>query len=541
MRKKVCNLCLAQTGSALICILVCLLGMGPQPAGAGSKKPLDFLVVPVEKETDMFRQFLPVKNCLQKHLGRTVNLKLGHDAQAAVEALRYESWDVAYMDPSLYCEIKSKHAVQPVAKLQRNGRDTYRSVLVVRQDSKWKKLADIRGASLALGQPGSSATHLIPLSLLHQADLSLSDLEQVSTLSNEDEIALSVLVGDHDVGAMSMDVYTKYASVGLRILQVSEEIPQFVICAAPDMDQKTLDHLTRAMLKRCSLDDEQLSFVSVQDREYNIVRIMLKNITGRDYLSYPPQTVKLGLLPLYSAITLNKRFSPLAAYLSAKTGRDFRLVIPKDFEEFVHLVRTGSVDFAYQNPYVYLLLAREGSLSSLALTVSKEPEKPRSTFRGVIITRRDSDIRDVGDLPGRRIMIVSRKSAGGYRFQKLFLRDKGIAIDKEAELVEGKRHEEVALAVYRGEVQAGFVRESALEVVQDLVDMGKLRIVARTPYYPNWPFAAHRKTEPMLAEKVQKALISLQDEKLLRTVGVEGFTDAQQEKLMVLKEQVEFE
>jgi len=522
-----------------LCVILCLQSV--YPALAEENGPLEFLVVPVEKETAMFRRFLPVKNCLQNRLNRQVNLKLGHDAQAAIDALRYKAWDVAYVDPSLYCEMKDKYSVQPVVKLKREKQETYRSTLVVRRDSDWGKLADIRGASLALGQPESSATHLIPLSLLRQADLDLSDLAQVSTLPNEDEIALSVLVGDHDVGAMSMEVYKKYRSEGLRILKTSEEIPQFVICARPDLNQTTVDRIRRALLQDCPLEDEKLSFVSVQDREYNIVRIMLKNMTGKDYLTYPPGTVKLGLLPLYSAITLNKRFSPLAAYLSRQTGRDFRLVIPKDFEEFVHLVRTGEIDFAYQNPYVYLLLARDGYLDTLALTVSKEPNEPRSTFRGVILTRKDSSIQDVRDLPGKKIMIVSHKSAGGYRFQKLFLRGQGIMIDEVAELVEGKRHEEVVLAVYRKQAEVGFVRESALSVVRDLVDMDQLRVLARTPYYPNWPVAAHKEVDAQLAAQVQEALTSLKDRELLGQVGVEGFTGPQKEKLSALQEKVEFE
>ena len=514
---------------------------GPGLAPATTASPLEFLVVPVERETAMFRQFLPLKNCLEKRLDRPVKLKLGHDARAAVDALRYQAWDLAYMDPSLYCEIRDTYQVQPIAKLQRDGRDTYRSVLVVRKNAHWATLADIRGASLALGRPGSSATHLIPLSLLHQADLTLSDLAQVNTLPNEDEIALSVLVGDHDVGAMSMNVYEKYASEGLRVLKASEEIPQFVICAGPDLGQAEVQRIRKALLASCPLEDQELSFVSVQDREYNIVRIMLKNITGQNYLTYPPGTVKLGLLPLYSAITLNKRFTPLASYLSRQTGRDFRLVIPRDFEEFVSLVRAGEVDFAYQNPYVYLLLARQGYVRSLALTVSREPDEPRSSFRGVIITRKDSSVRNIHDLPGKRVMIVSHKSAGGYRFQKLFLGQQGIFIEQQAELIEGKRHEEVALAVYRGEVEAGFLRESALQVVQDLLDMDQIRIVARTPYYPNWPVAVHKSTDPELAGQVQEALISLGDQKLLHQVGVEGFTQPQEEEMSVLKGKVEFE
>jgi phosphonate transport system substrate-binding protein len=121
------------------------------------------------------------------------------------------------------------------------------------------------------------------------------------------------------------------------------------------------------------------------------------------------------------------------------------------------------------------------------------------------------------------------------------LRGQGIAIEDVAELVEGKRHEEVVLAVYRGQVEAGFVRESALGVVRDMVDMDQIRVLARTPYYPNWPVAAYKAVDAHLASQVQDALISLTDKDLLRQVGVEGFTEPQRKKLSALQEKVEFE
>jgi ABC-type phosphate/phosphonate transport system substrate-binding protein len=71
--------------------------------------------------------------------------------------------------------------------------------------------------------------------------------------------------------------------------------------------------------------------------------------------------------------------------------------------------------------------------------------------------------------------------------------------------------------------------------------MDQLRILAKTPYHPNWPFAAHTDTNTSLAAEVKKALINLDQANLLNQVGVEGFTDAEGEQLLFLKEQVEFE
>ena len=73
--------------------------------------------------------------------------------------------------------------------------------------------------------------------------------------------------------------------------------------------------------------------------------------------------MKVAILPLYSAITLFERFDPMMRYLSRKTGYEFKLVIPKDFEDFFDIVKQGKVEFSYSNPYIYIQLADKGFLT----------------------------------------------------------------------------------------------------------------------------------------------------------------------------------
>ncbi len=490
-----------------------------------SARTLRFLVLPVEDESTMYRQFLPVKHELEAATGLDVKLILGRESEAVLSARGHESWDLAYVDPAVYCRIRHDRPVQPLVKIVMNGRDEYCSSLVMRRDASFRKLIEIQGRRLALGHKDSSSSYLIPLAMIQEAGLGLQDFLSVGYLQNEDQVALSVLVGDCDVGALSCQVARKYARYGLETLKTSEPIPQFLICAAAHLNQDFARELTEALkaYEPPPGSKKDLHFVDTADRDYNIVRIMLKNITRRDYLTYPSQALKIGLLPLYSPITLYKRFAPLSRYLSASTGREFRLVIPRDFEEYVHLVQTRQVDFAYQNPYVYLLLARQNLLRPLVLTVSPEPEKPRDVFRGVIIVRKDSPIHSLRELKDKRISIVSTKSAGGYWFQKILFQKKGIDIDAWADLREGKHQEEVILSVYRRETDAGFVREAALQVGRGLVDMDAIRILDFTSYFPNWPFAAREGAPRSLIREVQKALLQLDDPEVLRAAEISGF------------------
>lgn len=529
-------------------VLLVLLGLPgvsrsePASGAVSQKSALDFLILPTEKQASTYRRFLPVKRYLEKETGRKIRLRLGQTYEMARKEMADGQGDLIFLDPSAYCKMKHRLDLKPLAKMVRNGRDEFRSALVVPADSRFRKIADIADARLALGRPGSSSSYLIPRSMLREVGFGLDSFSRVGSLENEDQIALSVLVGDFEVGALSEEVARKYENYGLRTLKLSEHIPQFLVCASENLDEDIAGLIQKLLLNYVPHKYDRLSFTRVEDREYNIVRIMLKNMTGQDFLSNTGDTVKIGLLPLYSPITLYNRFSPLAEKLSRSTGKEVRLVIPNDFEEFAELVRKNEVDFSYQNPYIYLLLAREGLVRPLALTVSREPGGSMEKFRGVIIVRNNSRIKKLKDLRGEKIMVVSHKSAGGYQFQKLLLNKHGIDIDHEARISEGKKQESVILAVYRGQVGAGFVREAALGVVWDMINMDRIRILAKTPYYPNWPFAVHTKTAQELASQVREIIVNLSSEdNALIQARIKGFTRSDPEEFQNLKKLVEFE
>ncbi|MGM0424967.1 MAG: phosphate/phosphite/phosphonate ABC transporter substrate-binding protein [Thermodesulfobacteriota bacterium] len=528
--------------SLLIVVLLQALFICLQTQVQAAEKSLSLIIPPVEEVDVMYRQFLPVREHLQKELDLEVKLKVEGNYSAALEKIGQGKADLAYLDPAAYCEARHKYGILPlVKKVHKEADKDCGSVLAVREGSQVQKIVQAQGKSLALGSVHSSSSYLMPLAMFREVDIKLEDFSQVGYLQKEDQVALSLLVGDYEIGAMSQEVASKYSEYGLRKIHCSERIPGSVLSASNGLDPELRRKVEKALLDYQD-QGQGKNFAQVQDQEYDVVRIMLKNITGQDYLHYPEDTLKLGLLPLYSAISLHEMFQPLAEYLGQATDREFRLVIPKDFEEFVQLVREGEVDFTFQNPYVHLLLAKDGYLEPLALTISPEPKEPREEFRGVILTRKDSEIQDLQDLLGKRIMIVSHKSAGGYWFQNILLRQElGVDISQKAELVEGKRHEEVILSLYRGDVQAGFVREAALFQAQELVDMERIQVLARTPYHPNWPLSAASHVPQELTRQVQRALLELQDEDMLSKARIRSFTDTNTEGLRRLQELVEFE
>jgi len=502
-----------------------------KPGPGPDHSPLVFIILPVENAAVTYEKFLPLRAYLEKAVSRKIILKVARNYQEAIENIGTGQAHLAYLDPSAYCEAKQKYKVTPLAKAALAGSSTYRSVIVTRTDSPIHKIVEVKGKRLALGNLSSSSSYLIPAVMFKEVGISLHDFRAVDYLEYEDRIALSVLSKKHDVGGLSKRVAEKYVRDGLRIIDTSEAIPQYSICAYPGMPEALRRNIRQALLSVSAGGTPELvhgikdisGFSPAEDRDYDVVRVMIKNLTGKNYLEYGKKTVKVAILPLYSAITLFDRFDPLMRYLSQKTGYEFKLVIPKDFEDFADIVKKGAVDFSYSNPYIYTELADKGFLTAFANTVHKESG---DIFRGIIITQRDSPIRTLNDLKGKQVMIVSFKSAGGFLAQKLFLYENNIDVFRDLRLIEGKRQEEVILNVYRKKVDAGFVRESALDVLKEEIDLDRLRILANTPYIANWPFAATRNTDRKLLVIVQKSLLELKDKDVLSAAQITRFKAA---------------
>jgi phosphonate transport system substrate-binding protein len=157
--------------------------------------------------------------------------------------------------------------------------------------------------------------------------------------------------------------------------------------------------------------------------------------------------------------------APLAEYLSDKMGETVRLELAKDFTDYENKVKSGAIDIGYQNPMVFsrVLAVHE----AVAMSVDKEDGEK---FRGIVISRPDSGIKKLSDLTGKTVMIVSDTSAGGYLSQKLSLIKAGIDLKGiKFETAAENRQENVIIPVSVGDVDAGFIRESAFNVADKYI------------------------------------------------------------------------
>jgi phosphonate transport system substrate-binding protein len=240
-------------------------------------------------------------------------------------------------------------------------------------------------------------------------------------------------------------------------------------------------------------------------------------------------SITYAYLPQFSHRVSFARHNPLVEYLKKETGLPLKQVFPDTFDEHMKMVGQGAIDISFSNSVAYVKMAHRYGAWAFARII-EEHGKPM--FRGHIICRSDNaSIRTLEDCKGKRWIAVDPTSAGGYIFGLGHFFDHGIMKEEFAEIAfapgPGGKSEKVVLAVYAGRYDIGTVREGTLTVVADKIDVSEIRIIASTPYYPGWVYAARKNLDPALAEKIRNALLRLdrqnpEHQPMLRAAHISG-------------------
>ncbi|MEJ2640248.1 MAG: phosphate/phosphite/phosphonate ABC transporter substrate-binding protein [Desulfosarcinaceae bacterium] len=239
------------------------------------------------------------------------------------------------------------------------------------------------------------------------------------------------------------------------------------------------------------------------------------------------------MLPRYFPKRIRSMIEPMAAHLSDTLGVPVAAVLAKDFSAYENLLKRGEIEIGYENPLVYTKVSERHEVLAMAVKGAGGDR-----FRGIVIARPDSQVEQIGDLKHKKIIIVGKTSAGGFLSQKLSLAENGIDVEQDCELEEASdnKQENVIISVSIGDVDAGFIRESALHIADQYIQPGTIKVVAPCAWLPNWALSVDRHLSGDLKAAIQKAVVSLPKESpALKAMGITGFKAAKDSQYDVVR------
>lgn len=244
---------------------------------------LRFGVVPLKEPSEMFRKFTPLAEYLSRSIGRRIDLKVAIDMEGAVKDLGENATQLCAMGPANYVEAHKKYGARVIAKALRRGKPFHRAAIVVKADSDVRNVRDLKGKTFAFVSPKSATGHIAPLATLKDAGLNGNDLLSYQFLGSHDKVAEAVLAGAYDAGGLMEETAHQYREKGLKVLQMSPEVPEFNICCNPSVDQATMNTVRDALVLLdmskaedatilTSLGKDCTGFMLANDHDYDIFK-----------------------------------------------------------------------------------------------------------------------------------------------------------------------------------------------------------------------------------------------------------------------------
>jgi phosphonate transport system substrate-binding protein len=222
-----------------------------------------------------------------------------------------------------------------------------------------------------------------------------------------------------------------------------------------------------------------------------------------------------------------------AKVLARRIGRPVDVRATPGYSELLETLLDGDAEFAWLPPAVYVRAEDLAGVVPLLAGIRAN----RAKFRGALFVPKQSSLRSLTDLRGRKVAWVDRNSCAGYLFPRLLLEQQGRDPDHffSAESHLGT-HGSVVDAVERGEADVGatFVHQEGDE--EQIVGSGwglsgeaqRMRIIATTEPIPSDALVAVAATSVEMRSRFTDSVATLHESNdgqkaLRRLFGVARF------------------
>jgi len=266
-------------------ILFSTLLMSPPSTLASTETSNELLFgsVAMDIPAVMHRRLKPLTLYLSDKLGRPVSLKLSPNMGAAIKEVVDKNVDLAYLTPVAYLKAHAAGNAKIVAKTVTKGKASFQLMIVVKKDSPYKTVADLKGKTFAFGDKKA----LLQRAAVVGSGINMEDFSSYEFIGHYDNIAHAVFNGDFDAGILKDTMAFQWQDKGLRILAESPALPPYNITASGDIDNDTLAKLKEAFLglnhnnpKHLKIikavDKKYDGFAATNDAEYDVVRKLIK-------------------------------------------------------------------------------------------------------------------------------------------------------------------------------------------------------------------------------------------------------------------------
>jgi phosphonate transport system substrate-binding protein len=242
------------------------------------------------------------------------------------------------------------------------------------------------------------------------------------------------------------------------------------------------------------------------------------------------QKLVIGLIPEQNLFRQMERYGPLMVYLGKKTGVRYELKVLSRYGNIVNNFKSLELDGAFFGSFSYALARQR-----MGLVVLARPEnlKGASTYHGMLFVRKDSGIRSVKEMKGKRLACVDKATTAGYLLPMAYFFENGIPDPRKylKEIYFTGTHEDAIRDVLEGKADIGAAKNTVFERIaaQDFRVGRMLNVLAVSPNVPENSLALRADIGDGLAVKIKDTLLAMDQDpegaEILKGFGARRFIE----------------
>jgi phosphonate transport system substrate-binding protein len=213
---------------------------------------LVFTYTPVEDPAVYEQAFKPFTDYLGKCVSKKVVFYQVQSNAAEIEAMRSGRLHVGGFStgPTAFA-VNIAGAVPFAVKGYEKEFQGYNLIVIVKKDSPFQKLADLKGKKVAHTSPSSNSGHMAPLALFPAQGLTPDKDYKILFSGKHDSSVMGVNSGDYEAAAVASDVFHRMGTRGqikednFRIIYRSEKFPTSSFAYAHDLDPGLRDKMLK--------------------------------------------------------------------------------------------------------------------------------------------------------------------------------------------------------------------------------------------------------------------------------------------------------
>ena len=223
-------------------------------------------------------------------------------------------------------------------------------------------------------------------------------------------------------------------------------------------------------------------------------------------------TLLIGLIPEQNIFRQMERYQPLADYLSKRVGIKIRLTVLPRYGNIIDNFASTGMDGAFFGSFTYVLAHEKLGVEVLARPVSLNGT---STYHGLIFVRKDSGIKSIRQMKGKRFAFVDKATTAGYLLPLAYFeehRENYRTFLKESYFA--GTHEDAILDVLNRKADIGAAKNTVYERLgasDDRINK-ELIILERSPDVPENALAVGKGLDGSLKKKLLSVLLALHED-----------------------------